>query len=136
MNADSDTPLSKFNRIQFMDYDNNAQQLLLPEYGRNILKMVEHALTIPDRDERLEYAKRIIEAMGAVDMNTEELGEGYRKYSYLPTLDPKVSYRLTRENSYEKAEILMEVSDEHSINAYSPTLFTLLSSVAFLSPER
>lgn len=65
-----------------MDYDNNAQQLLLPEYGRNILKMVEHALTIPDRDERLEYAKRIIEAMGAVDMNTEELGEGYRKYSY------------------------------------------------------
>ena len=65
-----------------MDYENNSQQLLLPEYGRNILKMVEHVLTIPDRDERLEYAKRIIEAMGTVDMNTEELGESYRKYSY------------------------------------------------------
>ncbi len=64
-----------------MDYENNSQQLLLPEYGRNILKMVEHVLTIPDRDERLEYAKRIIEAMSTVDMNTEELGESYRKYS-------------------------------------------------------
>ncbi|MBR4296785.1 MAG: DUF4290 domain-containing protein [Bacteroidaceae bacterium] len=59
----------------------DSQQLLLPEYGRNILKMVEHALTIPNREERLEYARRIIEAMGAVDMNTEEFGEGYRKYS-------------------------------------------------------
>ena len=37
---------------------------------------------------------------------------GYRKYSYLPTLDPELSYRLTIENSYEKAEILIEVTDE------------------------
>lgn len=64
-----------------MNFDNHSQQLLLPEYGRNILKMVEYALTIPSRSERLEYAKRIIEAMGAIDMNTEDFGEGYRKYS-------------------------------------------------------
>ena len=37
---------------------------------------------------------------------------GYRKYSYLPTLDPETSYRLTIENAYEKAEILIEVTDE------------------------
>ncbi|MEE1316409.1 MAG: DUF4290 domain-containing protein [Prevotella sp.] len=61
--------------------NNEVQQLRLPEYGRNILKMIEYALTIPDRLARLEYAKRIIEVMGKVDMNTEDLGEGYRKYS-------------------------------------------------------
>lgn len=61
--------------------NNDSLQLRLPEYGRNILKMVEYALTIPNREERLEYAKRIIEAMGVVDMNTDEVGEGYRKYS-------------------------------------------------------
>ena len=37
---------------------------------------------------------------------------GYRKYSYMPTLAPEFYYRLTIENSYEKAEILIEVSDE------------------------
>ena len=37
---------------------------------------------------------------------------GYRKYSYLPTLSPEVCYRLTIVNSYEKAEILIEVTDE------------------------
>ena len=61
--------------------NNEQKTLLLPEYGRNILKMVEYALTIPCRHQRLEYAKRIIEAMGAVDMNTEDFGEGYRRYS-------------------------------------------------------
>ena len=64
-----------------MNIDNQSQQLLLPEYGRNILKMIEHVLTIPTRKERLAYSKRIIEAMSAVDMNAEEAGEGYRKYS-------------------------------------------------------
>ncbi len=61
--------------------NNEQKPLLLPEYGRNILKMVEYAITIPCRQQRLEYAKRIIEAMGAVDMNTEDFGEGYRRYS-------------------------------------------------------
>ena len=64
-----------------MNIDNQSQQLLLPEYGRNILKMIEHVLTISTREERLAYSKRIIEAMSAVDMNAEEAGEGYRKYS-------------------------------------------------------
>lgn len=36
----------------------------------------------------------------------------YRKYSYLPTLSPSVSYRLITSSRYEKAEILIEVSDE------------------------
>ncbi len=64
-----------------MNADHQSQQLLLPEYGRNILKMIEHVLTIPSREARLAYSKRIIEAMSAIDMNVEEAGVGYRKYS-------------------------------------------------------
>ena len=64
-----------------MNADHQSQQLLLPEYGRNILKMIEHVLTIPSREARLAYSKRIIEAMSAIDMNVEDAGVGYRKYS-------------------------------------------------------
>lgn len=48
---------------------------------------------------------------------------GYRKYSYMPTLIPELSYRLTIENNYEKAEILIEVSDElaRMIESYAKT---------------
>ncbi len=37
---------------------------------------------------------------------------GVKKYSYMPTLDPSESYRLTVNGSYEKAEILIEAGDE------------------------
>ncbi len=36
----------------------------------------------------------------------------HRKFSYLPTLDPDVSYRMTTRSRYERAEILLEISDE------------------------
>ena len=37
---------------------------------------------------------------------------GFKKYAYLPTLMPAVSYRLTTTSRYEKAEILIEASGE------------------------
>ena len=36
----------------------------------------------------------------------------FMKYSYLPTLDPDVIYRLSSTSRYEKSEILVEISDE------------------------
>lgn len=36
----------------------------------------------------------------------------YRKYVYTPTLSPKTGYRITSVSRYEKAEIVVEISDE------------------------
>ncbi len=36
----------------------------------------------------------------------------YKKYSYLPTLDPDLCYRIIMENGYERAEILIEISED------------------------
>ena len=46
---------------------------------------------------------------------------GFRKYSYLPTIDPQKSYRITSMSRYEKAEILIEASGEfiNLLRAYS-----------------
>ena len=55
---------------------------------------------------------RKVERESAKERKEHKTPAGYRKYSYLPTLDPDVSYRLTIANSYEKAEILIEVTDE------------------------
>lgn len=41
-------------------------QLILPEYGRNVQKMVEHAVSITDRAERTRCAKTIINIMGNI----------------------------------------------------------------------
>lgn len=46
------------------DYNTQKKKLLLPEYGRNLQKMVDHLLTIQDRAERTRAAKTVIEVMG------------------------------------------------------------------------
>ncbi len=47
-----------------LTYNTNLKQLTLPEYGRNIQRMVDHCLTIEDKDERTRCAHTIVRAMG------------------------------------------------------------------------
>lgn len=46
-----------------LTYKNQLKALVLPEYGRNIQNMVDHCLTIADRDERTRCARSIVDAM-------------------------------------------------------------------------
>lgn len=47
-----------------MDYPTLQGKLIMPEYGRNIQQMVNHALTIEDKEERAQCVKSIIATMG------------------------------------------------------------------------
>jgi hypothetical protein len=47
-----------------MQYNTQQKKLPLPEYGRSIQNMVDHALTITDRAERQKCANTIISIMG------------------------------------------------------------------------
>ena len=37
--------------IEGLDYNTQREPLLMPEYGREIQKMVDYAVTLPDRGE-------------------------------------------------------------------------------------
>ena len=49
--------------IKGLDYNTQREKLQLPEYGREIQKMVEHAMTLPSKEERLKCAKTIVRLM-------------------------------------------------------------------------
>lgn len=49
--------------IEGLDYNTQREQLLLPEYGREVQKMVDHAMTLPTREERQRCAETIISIM-------------------------------------------------------------------------
>ena len=49
--------------IQGLDYNTQREPLLMPEYGREIQKMVDFAVSIPSREERLLCAKTIVKMM-------------------------------------------------------------------------
>ncbi len=46
------------------EYNTQKKKLVLPEYGRNVQKMVDFLLTIEDRKERTRAAKTVIDVMG------------------------------------------------------------------------
>ena len=46
-----------------MEYNTKQKRLPLPEYGRSVQKMVDHALTIEDREERQQCAETIVRIM-------------------------------------------------------------------------
>ena len=46
------------------NYNNTRRKLYLPEYGRHIHEMVDHLLTIEDREERNRQARAVIAVMG------------------------------------------------------------------------
>ncbi|MCQ2171456.1 MAG: DUF4290 domain-containing protein [Bacteroidales bacterium] len=49
--------------IEGLDYNTAREKLSMPEYGRNVLKMVEELRAIEDRDKRSEQARAIIKVM-------------------------------------------------------------------------
>jgi hypothetical protein len=58
-----------------MDYSNKRGRLILPEYGRNIQRMVEFIKTIEDREIRNQAAQEIINIMGNMNPHLRDIND-------------------------------------------------------------
>ena len=96
-----------------MEYNTTRSKLLMPEYGRNVQRMVEYILTIEDRARRLKNAEAVIELMGTLNPHLKTI-EDY-KHKLWDHLHQMTDLRLdvdcpypppTREQLYQKPERL------------------------------
>ncbi len=55
------------------DYNTSRPKLVLPEYGRNIQKMVDHAVQLSTREERNRAAQAIIVVMGSINPHLRDV---------------------------------------------------------------
>ncbi len=46
-----------------MEYSTHMGKLIMPEYGRNVQRMIEHACTLQDKEERTRCVQAIIQTM-------------------------------------------------------------------------
>lgn len=58
-----------------MEYNTSRKKLVLPEYGRNIQKMVEIAQAEPDKEKRNEMAHAIITIMGSMNPHLRDIAD-------------------------------------------------------------
>jgi hypothetical protein len=57
------------------DYNTQRKRMALPEYGRNVQKMIDHIKTIENRDERNRAAKTVIQVMGNLNPHLRDEGD-------------------------------------------------------------
>lgn len=65
-------------QIDGLDYNTQREQLLLPEYGREIQQMVDYAVALEDRNERQRCAETIVSIMDRM-LPENRNAEGYER---------------------------------------------------------
>lgn len=61
-----------------MEYNSTRDKLIIPEYGRNIQKMIRHLMQVEDRDKRTRMAYVIVDVMAQMYVQPKEAGD-YRQ---------------------------------------------------------
>ena len=59
--------------IYNLEYNTERSKLIIPDYGRHIQKMVDHAVSITDNEERNKVAKAIIAVMGNLNPHLRDV---------------------------------------------------------------
>jgi hypothetical protein len=62
-----------------LEYNSERSKLIIPEYGRHIQKMVEHAIEIKDDEERNRVANAIISVMGNLNPHLRDVPDFQHK---------------------------------------------------------
>lgn len=83
-----------------LEYNTQRPKLKIPEYGRNIQKMIGYALTVSNNDERNTIAKAIVNVMGQVNPSLKEIEDlNHKLWSHLFLIS---DFELDVDSPYEK----------------------------------
>lgn len=65
--------------VHFLEYNAERPQLIIPEYGRHLQKLIDQAVAVEDRDERNKLAKYIIQVMGSLNPHLRDVPDFQHK---------------------------------------------------------
>ena len=125
-----------------LTYNTNLKKLILPEYGRIIQEMVDHCLTIEDKEQRNLCAQTIVKAMGNLFPNLKDGDENRRKlWDHLAImadfkLDIDYPYEIVKKDSLdskpEKIAYNATISDNR---LYGRHLIAMIQRAAEMEPS-
>ena len=116
-----------------MEYNTQQRKLPLPEYGRSVQNMVDHALTIEDREERQRCANTIVNIMGGMFPQLRDMEDFRHKlWDHLAImsdfkLDIDYPYEIIRkDNLNTRPEVIPYPSTKIRYRHYGRTLEVLI----------
>ena len=122
-----------------MEYNTNAKHLALPEYGRNIQNMVDHCLTIENKEDRNLCANAIISIMGNMFPHLRDVNDfKHILWDHLAImsdfkLDVDYPYEvLKKENLYQRPPIVLYSDSKIIYRHYGQMLEHLINKATEL----
>ncbi|MFO7828818.1 MAG: DUF4290 domain-containing protein [Bacteroidales bacterium] len=86
-----------------MEYNTSRKKLVLPEYGRNIQKMIELTIAEPDKEKRNKMAHSIITIMGNMNPHLRDIADFKHKlWDHLAIIS---DFQLEIDSPYEAPKI-------------------------------
>lgn len=112
-----------------MEYNTARTNLIIPEYGRHIQKMVDHCMSIENEKERNEFAQIIIEVMGELNPHLRDIPDFQHKLwdqLFIMSkfkLDVNSPYPIpTQEEVYSKPNKVAYPKDEYKYKYYGKNI--------------
>ncbi|MBA5793242.1 DUF4290 domain-containing protein [Flavobacterium sp. xlx-214] len=59
--------------ISQLEYNTDRKDLVIPEYGRHLQKLIDQVIVIKDRDERNKAARNVIDIMGTINPHLRDV---------------------------------------------------------------
>lgn len=85
-----------------MEYNTKREQLTIPEYGRNVQKMINHAVSLKDKNKQQECVDAIISFMGQMNPHLRDVKEFTHKlWDHLHIMS---DFKLDIASPYKKPE--------------------------------
>ncbi|HRZ78092.1 MAG TPA: DUF4290 domain-containing protein [Bacteroidales bacterium] len=62
-----------------LEYNTTREKMLIPEYGRNVQKMIQYIRTVDDREKRTRLAHAVVSIMGQLNPAQKDAGDFQQK---------------------------------------------------------
>ena len=126
-----------------MEYNTEREQLIIPEYGRHVQKMINHATTLSNKVEQQKCVDAIIAFMGQMNPHLRDVKEFTHKlWDHLHIMS---DFKLDIESPYAKPEIAkLEERPEKMVypgnkirfSYYGNTIQTMIATAMKMKDEK
>lgn len=123
--------------IDKKDYNTQRTKLTMPEYGRNVQKMVDYVMSIEDREKRSEQAKAVVGVMGILNPQLRDTaGFKHKLWDHMQiisdySLDIDSPYELLqRESISSKPEVMPITNKPIAARHYGRNIQNMIDVIA------
>lgn len=119
-----------------MEYNTTREKVLMPEYGRLVQKLIEYAITVPERNDRQRFAEDIVRIMANCNPQNKNIpGFRHKLWDHLAMisdyrLDIDYPFPVSRKPEGEKPERVPYPTNRIKYRHYGHLVETLLKEIA------